>query len=216
MPQLEMKLLSGTDEERDRLQSVLNGAPAYFSRLIGQAARATEALLCFSEIPPGKTREDKFVVGFFCEGEMVGCADLIRGYPDGRTAFLGLLLFSEKHQRTGRGEAAYEWVENLVREWKSIDKIRLAVVLTNDSVMPFWKRMGFVDTGERKPYRHEMIRSEHVFFEKSLSGSNTQVELEVYSSEWTGRFQSEEKLLSEILGKTSLRSIISEAQPFQA
>jgi GNAT superfamily N-acetyltransferase len=100
---------------------------------------------------------------------MVGCADLIRGYPEPATALLGLLLVSEKHERRGIGSRAYALIEQLIRDWGGRDRVRVGVVRTNQEVMPFWTRLGFEPTGEVKPYRYGSVVSETVVLETQLS-----------------------------------------------
>jgi RimJ/RimL family protein N-acetyltransferase len=165
---LKMKLLTGEREEIAQMQALLEAAPAYHQRVLGRFAGQAEAQSNFTILPPGKTYEDRFVIGFYRDSELIGCASLFRGYPNNKTAHLGLLLFSENHQRSGNGRVAYELIENFVREWKSVETIRLSVVLTNDTVIPFWKKQGFIETGERKPYQYDELHSEHILFAKQL------------------------------------------------
>jgi len=40
---------------------------------------------------------------------------------------------------------------------------------TNSHVEKFWTKMGFKETGERKPYTQGKIVSEYILFEKALS-----------------------------------------------
>ena len=44
--------------------------------------------------------------------------------------------------------------------------MRIGVVRSNDIVLPFWSRLGFVETGEIKPYRYANLESETVVMEK--------------------------------------------------
>jgi uncharacterized protein len=102
---------------------------------------------------------------------MVGCADVIRGYPEEGTAFLGLLLIAEPFQGRGLGRAAYAEIERVVSSWGICERLRLSVIRVNDDVVPFWRKLGFEPTGETKPYRYGSVVSEHVLFEKTLTGS---------------------------------------------
>ena len=102
---------------------------------------------------------------------MVGCVDLIRGYPTSDTAYIGLLLISEQVQRLGIGSATFELVEEYVRGWPVCERVRLAVARTNDGVIPFLRRRGFGPTGEIKSYRYGNVESESILFEKRLRQS---------------------------------------------
>jgi ribosomal protein S18 acetylase RimI-like enzyme len=101
---------------------------------------------------------------------MVGCIDIVRGYPDSQTAYIGLLLLREDHARRGIGSASFRIAESEVRAWTEIQKIRLAVIATNREVLPFWERRGFRRTGEIKPWRQEKIASEAILMEKQVRG----------------------------------------------
>ncbi|MDR7458453.1 MAG: GNAT family N-acetyltransferase [Armatimonadota bacterium] len=163
-----IRLLLGERSEMAELQRVIEEAPTYAQLVTGVPPGPADAQSTFTILPEGKTYEDKFVFGIYRGSEMVGCADLIRGYPDAATAYLGLLLVSEKHQDQGIGRLAFHLLEESVRGWRTCDRIRTAVVWTNDRVIPFLKGLGFEPTGEIKPYRYGSVASESILFEKSL------------------------------------------------
>jgi GNAT superfamily N-acetyltransferase len=104
----------------------------------------------------------------YLDSELVGCADLLRGYPDQKTATLGLLLLSEQHQHRGLGVQAYSESEKVARSWPEVPVIRGTVIATNAIVLPFWRKMGFGDKGIRTPYRSGEVFSENIELEKSL------------------------------------------------
>src|SRR5205085_8251052 len=93
----------------------------------------------------------------------------IRGYPNDAIAALGLFLIAEQHQRRGVGREAYALVEQFIRTWGNCARIRIGVVRTNDEVLPFWLGLGFVPTGEKKPYRYGPVQSETIVLEKTLA-----------------------------------------------
>lgn len=180
---IELKLLTGRLEEIAELQRVLEESPTYSRRLTGHPPGAADAQATYSALPPGKGREDKFVFGVYREGRMVGCMDLIRAYPDGQTAMLGLLLISEREHRRGLGSAAFRLVENIVAGWAGLEKIRIGIVATNHEVTAFWQKMGFRDTGVRKSYMHDEISSETAVLEKVVVPRKTEMFL-AKVSEW--------------------------------
>lgn len=100
--------------------------------------------------------------------EMVGCADLIRGWPIPSTALIGLLLLDEAHQGHGLGRSAYQAVEAKVRRWPEIDILRVSVVRSSAAVLPFWRRVGFIETGEVRPYVYDKLLSESIILAKPL------------------------------------------------
>jgi ribosomal protein S18 acetylase RimI-like enzyme len=54
--------------------------------------------------------------------------------------------------------------------WPWVRRLRLSVVRTNDQVLGFWRRMGFTETGEVRPWRHGKLESEVVLMDKVITG----------------------------------------------
>jgi hypothetical protein len=98
---LRLKPLDGSPAQTAELQGVFEAAPDYFMRTLGHPPGPTEAQSTFKALPPGMGYGDKFVFGVYRGDTMVGCVDLVRGYPDRKTAMLGLLLLSEKVRGQG-------------------------------------------------------------------------------------------------------------------
>lgn len=156
-------------ENEHRLQAVLDEAPNYSFATTGKAPATAAGHTLLAALPPGKTAEDKFVFGVSRSGELVGCVDVVRGYPTNNTAFIGLLLICEGYQGLGYGGAAYQLLEGLIAGWGST-KVRLAVVQSNPQAVGFWARMGFEETGERLPYCDGVVKSWLFPMEKLLCG----------------------------------------------
>ncbi|HSS71362.1 MAG TPA: GNAT family N-acetyltransferase [Casimicrobiaceae bacterium] len=147
---LTLRLLTGQPAEMAALQRVLEAAPDYFERITGAPPGGAEAQSTFSALPPNKTYADKFVWGFY-EGEaMIGCADVIRGYPVPEKAVIGLLLLAQPRQRRGLGRAFAALVEQAIAAWPEIERFRIGVVASNTSALAFWRKLGYSETGEVK------------------------------------------------------------------
>lgn len=167
-PPVTLRPLAGHPDEVAAIQSLFESAPIYFERIAGGPAGPTEALGTFSDLPPGSSRDNKHVLAIVSEGEIVGCIDVVRGFPDPATAMLGLLLVGEPWQGRGVGAAAYRALESLVAGWDGCRCVRIGVVRTNGAVLAFWRRLGFVETGEVKPYARGPVASEIVVLSKPL------------------------------------------------
>jgi RimJ/RimL family protein N-acetyltransferase len=163
-----IRLLSSELTEMVALQHVLECAPGYAERVTGAPPGAADAQSTFTALPVGKTYEDKFVFGIFAGNEMVGCIDLIRGYPTANAATLGLLLVAEQHQGMGIGRHAYALLERFASSWGNCNVIRLGIVMTNSEVLRFWRKLGFSETGETKPYNYGSVCSQTIIMEKPL------------------------------------------------
>jgi len=155
-----------TDEQMIALQELFAAAPDYCMRVIGHIPGVDE--MHGPALPPGKTSKDDYFFGIYLASQMIGCADLLRGYPDEKTAFLGLLLIAESYQNRGLGVRACAELEKLALTWPEISVIRGSVVQSNDIVVSFWERMGAVDTGLRRPYTIGNVASESIILEKNL------------------------------------------------
>jgi ribosomal protein S18 acetylase RimI-like enzyme len=93
---------------------------------------------------------------------------VIRGFPDPTTAHLGLLLISESAQGRGIGRVGYMAIEDVIRSWAGCRCVRIGVVRTNEGVIAFWKKVGFAETGEVKPYCYGTVVSETIILTKAL------------------------------------------------
>lgn len=165
---MEIRILTGETEEMADLQQVFVDCADYTEKVTGLPPGPADAQSQFSQLPPDKDYDDKLVYGIYEQDRMVGCIDLIRGYPDDTTAYLGLLLLTPPSRGRGIGAQAYALVESIVFGWGTCQKILLAVVRTVEEVIPFWRRMGFHETGEVRPYQYESLESEAILMEKSL------------------------------------------------
>jgi RimJ/RimL family protein N-acetyltransferase len=148
---LTLRALTGQPAEMAALQCVLEAAPAYFETVIGGPPGGAEAQSTFTALPPGKDYHDKFVWGLYSGDAMIGCADVIRGYPLRQSAIIGLLLLAEDWQRRGLGRAFAALVEQRIASWPEIERFRVGVVASNASALVFWRKLGYRETGEVKP-----------------------------------------------------------------
>jgi RimJ/RimL family protein N-acetyltransferase len=165
---LRLRELAGNQAAVKDLQQVFEATSDYLYRITGLAPTGAEAQSTISFLPDGKSYNDKFIYGIFVAEQMVGCADVIRGFPVGSTATIGLLLIAEVHQGKGYGALAYSLLEERIQSWEGISRIRIGVVRRNAKVLPFWKKLGFIETGQVVPFRHDNLTSETVILEKGL------------------------------------------------
>jgi GNAT superfamily N-acetyltransferase len=145
-----LALLRGAPAEMAALQCVLEAAPAYYQSMTGAPPCGALAQSMFTALPPDKPYDDKFVWGLYAGDAMIGCADVIRGYPVRDKALIGLLLLAEPWQRRGIGRAFAMLVEQAIVRWKEISTLRLGVAVSNPGAHIFWRKMGYLETGEVK------------------------------------------------------------------
>jgi GNAT superfamily N-acetyltransferase len=147
---LTLRPITGDPAQMAALQTVLEAAPAYFQAIGSGAPGPAEAQNVFTALPPGKGNDDKFVWGLYSGATMIGCADVIRGYPTADKTVIGLLLLAEPWQGRGLGRAFASLIEQAIGGWETVERLRIGVALGNSRALGFWQHMGYVETGEIK------------------------------------------------------------------
>ena len=127
----------------------------YFA-LTGESPDEDTVKSDMSELPEGKSKKDKHFLGFFREGRLEGVLDILEGYPDTDTIYIGFLMTDRRKHRqgTGREIMRYADVHFFQNKYK---KIRLSVIKENRTALAFWKSLGFDFTGEEKQWRNTAV-----------------------------------------------------------
>jgi RimJ/RimL family protein N-acetyltransferase len=164
---LTLRSLTGQPAEMAALQCVFEAAPGYFELVTGAPPGRAEAQSTFTALPPDKTYKDKFVWGLYADEAMIGCADVIRGYPVREKAVIGLLLLAQAWQHRGLGRAFAQLVEQAIAAWPEIERLRIGIVASNQGALAFWRKLGYRETGEIKS-NPDFVR-EVIVLEKPLA-----------------------------------------------
>lgn len=98
-------------------------------------------------VPPGKDLSDKYYIGFFEAQNLVAIMDLIDGYPDAKTAYIGFFMMNKLYQGKGIGTVI---ISELCEYLKKVGfgRIQLGYDKGNPQSKHFWKKNHFVDTRE--------------------------------------------------------------------
>ncbi len=97
--------------------------------------------------PPDTDPSAKHYVGFFRERDLVAVMDLIDGYPEPETAYIGFFMMNLSYQGQGTGTAIIsEAADCLKKAGKTA--IRLAIDKGNPQSSGFWKKNGFTVIAE--------------------------------------------------------------------
>ncbi|RAJ02114.1 hypothetical protein DEU50_11355 [Aeromonas salmonicida] len=113
--QTELRRLLATDGPA--LQRLFELAPAYQAAVSHEPLSARAAEEALVACPPDLSLSDKYLIGHWEQGELTAVIDLLRGYPNPDTAYLGLLLVGEPWQGSGRGQSLYLHACTLARSW---------------------------------------------------------------------------------------------------
>lgn len=133
-----------SDHDRSDVSRIFQEAPTYTQLVEGRLPSDEDVEDFFFGKPANKNAEDKVTLGFSVGPNLIGCADLIRGSIEPDCLWIGLLLFSEKHQRLGYGSAALSMIDGLARDW-GYKRLQLGAISTNPSALAFWIREGFME-----------------------------------------------------------------------
>jgi len=119
-------------------------------------------------LPPGKTPEDKYYLGYFSKNRLIAVMDLITGYPKAEIAFIGLFMMSEDFRGQGIGSSIIGELASYL-EAEGFSSIRLAVAKGNPQSESFWRKNHFVPTGM------ESVRDLYtaVVMERTLEGGTS-------------------------------------------
>ncbi len=97
--------------------------------------------------PDGKSQDDKYYVGFFDDQSMIAVMDLIDGYPDEKTAFIGFFMMRRDAQGKGTGSAVISEVCSYLKD-AGFAAVRLCINKGNPQSTHFWAKNGFVILNE--------------------------------------------------------------------
>lgn len=98
-----------------------------------------------ARLPDGKSRKDKFYVGFWDGNCLVAVMDFVRAYPDEETVFIGFFMLHKVYQGNGLGSYLFQEVSAYFAN--NFKKIRLAYVKGNPQAHHFWEKQGFLPIG---------------------------------------------------------------------
>lgn len=98
-------------------------------------------------LPPDKSYDDKYYVGFFEGDSLVANMDLILGYPTDEIAFIGLFMTNIRYQNRGVGSDILRDVCNCLK-LSGFKKVRIGVDKGNPQSNSFWKKNGFYIVAE--------------------------------------------------------------------
>ena len=121
------------------------------STAITRPCRTGESILSdMTALPPGKGPEDKYFLGLFQEERLTAVMDLILGYPEADSAWMGGFILSPACQGRGVGSGILRDVEAALRA-AGFRTLRLAVDRGNPQSWAFWTKNGCIRDGPERP-----------------------------------------------------------------
>lgn len=97
-------------------------------------------------LPPGKAMADKYFLGYFSDGPLIAVMDLIVGYPNAETAFIGFFMMAQTMQGKNIGTAIITEACGALKE-TGFSEVRLGYAKGNGQSEAFWLKNHFEKTG---------------------------------------------------------------------
>lgn len=171
----EEKIHSAHESELEAILKLVNSAYR------GESSRAgwtTEADLIAGEVRIDMpslqevfAMEGSHVLVYQKEGQIIGCVNL---QNKKEYLYLGMFSVSPLYQNAGIGKKLLKAAEE-VADQLQLSKIRMSVIAVRDELIAWYKRNGYVDTGERIPFQEDGMSGKHLrvlefaVLEKTLS-----------------------------------------------
>lgn len=134
-----------SEEDLPDVLSLCKGNPTYYAHM--KTAPTLENLReVLSALPEGRTMDHKYFVGFYEGGRLAAILDLITGWPNRDTAFIGWFMVHKDFQGAGTGSAIIGGVLTALKEHFAY--ARLGYVKGNRQSAGFWLKNQFLPTGE--------------------------------------------------------------------
>lgn len=135
------------DHEIDEVLDLFKQCPDYFEMVEGQPASEESVVNYFQALPPDKELEDKYSIGIYEVGELVGAIDLVKDFPAPGTWIVGLILLTPAIRRNGVGTAVHEYIKEIAK-LEEVDTLRVGVLKSNIGAIAFSKAVGYIEAVE--------------------------------------------------------------------
>ncbi len=126
------------------VQQVFDAAPDFSMQTEDHLPEPDAGQQALDALPPDFDYAHKFVFALEIDGQVLGVADLLRGYPEAHCAFLGLLLLAQPYQGIGLSKLALTQLYDQARAWGCQD-MQLGVVSSYERAMRFWQACQFTE-----------------------------------------------------------------------
>jgi len=157
------------DEEHDLddLQGLCRNCSDYYD-LHGIEEIGNETVLdFFNELPNGKKKEDKFVLGLFKQENLIGVIEGVKDYPIEGTWFIGQMMVDSQKRSSGLGASFFDEFQDWAED-NRVETLRLAVMCDNTLAEKFWKSRGFEFREQKSDMEIGNIRADLNVYEKKL------------------------------------------------
>ena len=117
--------------------------------------------------PPALPQKNKVVLGIYQDEQLAGVFDILLGYPNAETGFIGLFLLDPDNREMGLGSRAYIQVEAWFQQL-GMTEVQLSVQMNNAVGRRFWEKHGFVYVKDVPLLGDDAVNGEVHFFRKTI------------------------------------------------
>lgn len=128
-------------EDVNLILSLCESNPFYYEHFPPMVSKQS-ILMDMKALPNHKNKEDKYYVGFWKEDTLIAIMDLIDGYPDTESGWIGLFMVDGLYSNQGIGSKIIEDLSSYLKTRHTY--LRLAYVEENEQCAHFWKKNHFV------------------------------------------------------------------------
>ena len=138
----EYKVRKLDDPDADSILALCEGNRLYY-QYCGAEPSKEQVLNDLHITPPGIDLSDKYYIGFFQWDTLIAVMDLIDGYPEEDSAFIGFFMMREELQGKQIGSAIIRETAAALKE-AGKRAIRLGIDKDNPQSTHFWAKNGFL------------------------------------------------------------------------
>ncbi|WP_039657434.1 GNAT family N-acetyltransferase [Clostridium tyrobutyricum] len=102
-------------------------------------------------LPPYKSIEDKYYLGYYDNDELIAVLELVFAYPDDDTVLIGFFMVNASKQGQGIGSSIIKDASMLIKR-KGYVNIVIGYAEGNVQSREFWKKNMFIETDEIDDY----------------------------------------------------------------
>ena len=129
-------------QDNDIVEGLCNKCSDYYILSGGALPSKDDVSALFTDLPPNKNLEDKFLFGVFKSNKLIGIIDIIRDFPTISEWTIGLLLLEPEERGKGLGiiihEALVKWTRHL-----GAKRFSIGVIEDNNRAFKFWSNLGY-------------------------------------------------------------------------
>jgi len=134
-----------TEADVPAILDLARGNPTYYQHM-GCEPTSENITHDLTALPPRKTLDDKYFLGYFQDRRLIAVLDLIVRYPNEDTAFIGWFILERTAQGVGLGSALVAELLDFLRT-EGFRYVRLGRAKGNPQSQRFWEKNGFTPTG---------------------------------------------------------------------